>query len=203
MRIHMIRHGEVDNPRHVVYERLPGYHLSHRGQAMARAVAKFVATAPDMATVGALYSSPLERAQETAHPIADKLDLPIVTDDRLIEAGNEFRGTRPGQGEGSLFRHGHFALLRNPFRPSWGEPYAHIAERMTSAVADIRHAEAGHDVVVVSHQTPIWVLRLALEGRHLWHSPSSRRCALASMTTFEFDGDSLVSVLYRQPAAQL
>jgi broad specificity phosphatase PhoE len=55
--VHLLRHGEVENPAGIIYGRLPGYHLSANGRAMARAAADFFAERP----VVALFCSPLER----------------------------------------------------------------------------------------------------------------------------------------------
>ncbi|HEV2932609.1 MAG TPA: histidine phosphatase family protein, partial [Streptosporangiaceae bacterium] len=117
--VHLLRHGEVDNPHGIIYGRLPGYHLSANGRMMAEAAADYFADRP----VVALFSSPLERALETAGPVAERLGLPIVTDDRLIESWNHFEGLKFGVGDGSLRRPAHWPHLVNPFRPSWGEPY--------------------------------------------------------------------------------
>ena len=59
----------------------------------------------------------------------------MATDDRLIEAGNVFEGKTFGVGDGSLRKPEHWVHLRNPLRPSWGEPYVEIAERMLAAIA--------------------------------------------------------------------
>ena len=128
--VHLLRHGEVHNPEKVLYGRLPGYRLSETGEAMALAAAEWLADKG----LSHVLSSPLERAQQTAAPIAGKLDLPIETDDRLIEAGNAFEGLRVGVGDGALRSPQHWWKLRNPFRPSWGEPYVEIAARMLAAV---------------------------------------------------------------------
>jgi broad specificity phosphatase PhoE len=87
--------------------------------------------------------------------------------------------------------------------PSWGEPYRVIAERMTAALYAARDAAAGHEAVCVSHQLPIWTLRMALSGRRLWHDPRRRQCALASLTSFHFDDDRLTGISYAEPAAHL
>jgi broad specificity phosphatase PhoE len=197
--VHLLRHGEVHNPRGVLYGRLPGYGLSERGHAMARRVADTVADR-DIVHVG---SSPLQRAQETAAPVAEKLGLEIVTDDRVIEAGNVFEGLTLGVGAGSLAHPRHWKHLRNPFRPSWGEPYAEQVVRIREAMDDVADEVAGHEAVIVSHQLPIWVTRLAVEGRRLWHDPRKRECSLASLTTFTYEDDAIVSVAYSEPAADL
>jgi broad specificity phosphatase PhoE len=197
--VHLLRHGEVHNPRGVLYGRLPGYGLSERGHAMARRVADTVADR-DIVHVG---SSPLQRAQETAAPVAEKLGLEIVTDDRVIEAGNVFEGLTLGVGARSLAHPRHWKHLRNPFRPSWGEPYAEQVVRIREAMDDVADEVAGHEAVIVSHQLPIWVTRLAVEGRRLWHDPRKRECSLASLTTFTYEDDAIVSVAYSEPAADL
>ena len=194
--VHLLRHGEVHNPEKVLYGRLPGYRLSETGEAMALAAAEWLAD-KDLTRV---VSSPLERAQQTAAPIAGKLDLPVEIDDRLIEAGNAFEGLRVGVGDGALRSPQHWWKLRNPFRPSWGEPYVEIAARMLAAVEAARDAARGAAVVCVSHQLPIWTLRLHLEGRRYAHDPRRRQCGLASVTSLTYDGDRFVGLSYAEPA---
>ena len=194
--IHLLRHGEVDNPHGIIYGRLPGYHLSASGRAMADAAADYFAGR----AVVALFCSPLERAQETARPVAERLGLPIVTDDRLIESWNHFEGQRFGVGDGSLRHPVHWPYLANPFRPSWGEPYRQVAVRVQAAVETAREAAAGREAVCVTHQLPIWVTRRAAEGHRLWHNPAMRECALGSVTSFTYSGDQLTGVSYTVPA---
>jgi len=194
--VHLLRHGEVDNPHGIIYGRLPGYRLSANGCAMAEAAADFFAGR----AVVALFSSPLERAQETARPVAERLGLPIVTDDRLIESWNHFEGLKFGVGDGSLRHPAHWPHLANPFRPSWGEPYRDVAARMQSMMETARKAAAGQEAVCVTHQLPIWVTRRAAEGRRLWHNPAIRECALGSVTSFTYSGDRLAGVSYTVPA---
>jgi broad specificity phosphatase PhoE len=150
-----------------------------------------------------VVSSPLERAQETAAPPAARLGVPVATDERLIEAGNVFEGKTFGVGDGSLRRPEHWVHLRNPFRPSWGEPYAQISARMLGAIATARDAARGHEALAVSHQLPIWTARSYATGRRLWHDPRKRQCSLASLTSFTYRGDDLVSVSYEEPARDL
>lgn len=198
-KVHLLRHAEVQNPDGVLYGRLPGYRLSELGHAMARRVAETVGGRD----ITHLVASPLERAQETARPIADKLGLDVVTDDRVIEAANVFEGLMFGVAEGALRYPRHWKHLRNPFRPSWGEPYADVAARMRAAADDAAAAARGHEAVIVSHQLPIWVLRLSVEGRRLWHHPGRRECALASLTTLTFEDGEIVAVGYHEPTADL
>lgn len=197
--IHLLRHGEVENPRGILYGNLPNFHLSELGRAMAERAAKAV-TDRDIAR---LVSSPLERARETAAPVATALKLPIATDDRLVEPTNEFEGEKFGVGDASFRKLATWRRLRNPFRPSWGEPYRKIVVRMLAAMADARAAVEGREAVLVSHQLPIWTVRRYVEGRPLWHDPRRRRCTLASLTSFTYDGERIVSVEYAEPAADL
>jgi broad specificity phosphatase PhoE len=194
--VHLLRHGEVHNPDHVIYGRIPGFHLSEDGRMMAKAAADFLAGRD----ITALFSSPLERARETAEPLAAQLGLEVTTDDRLIEPWNHFEGLTFGVGDGSLRRMEHWWALRNPFRPSWGEPYQQVASRVLAAMATARDAARGHEAVCVSHQLPIWVTRRQVEGRRLWHHPSHRECSLGSVTSFTYEGDKITGVTYAEPA---
>jgi broad specificity phosphatase PhoE len=197
--VHLLRHGEVDNPMKVLYGRLPGYHLSPLGRKMAERIAESVV---DRKIVH-LGASPLERAQETSLPIATTFGMPVVTDERLIEAGNIFEGQKFGLGDGALRHPSAWWHLRNPLRPSWGEPYRDIVVRMLAAMGDARKAAEGREALLVSHQLPIWTVRSYVEGRRLWHDPRKRQCTLASLTSFVYDGDRIVSVEYSEPAADL
>jgi len=197
--VHLMRHGEVENPTGVLYGRLPGYHLSELGRRMADRVAEHL-SGRDIVHVGA---SPLERAQETAEPIAKAHGLDIVTDERLIEAANVFQGKTFGVGDGALRRPENWKHLVNPFKPSWGEPYVDQVIRMMGALNAARDAARGHEAVLVSHQLPIWIVRSYVERRRLWHDPRKRQCTLASLTSFTFQGDKIVSVGYSEPARDL
>lgn len=197
--VHLLRHGEVDNPAGILYGRLPGYHLSELGQQMAERVAKTVASRD----ITHLVASPLERAQETARPSAEALDLDIVTDERVIESTNVFEGKRFGPGDGALRRPSTWQHIYNPFRPSWGEPYKDVVVRMLAAMHDAREAAAGHEAMVVSHQLPIWIVRSFIEGRRLFHDPRKRECSLASLTSFTYADDRVTVVAYSEPAADL
>jgi broad specificity phosphatase PhoE len=194
--VHLVRHGEVENPGGVLYGRIPGFRLSKAGREMATLAARALAGRD----VVLMRSSPLERATETAEPIAAAFNLDMTTDERLIEPWNAFEGLTFGVGDGSLLRPRHWLQLRNPFRPSWGEPYAETAARVFDALADARDKAAGHEAVLVSHQLPIWVTRRAIEGRRLWHRPDRRLCALASVTSVVYRGNEVDYVEYREPA---
>jgi broad specificity phosphatase PhoE len=195
--VHLLRHGEVHNPEGLLYGRLPGYRLSERGREQAELVAKALAGA-DLAAV---VASPLQRAQETAAPVAEAHGLVVGIDEGLLEAGNRFQGMSVGVGDGALRNPRYWPWLRNPFTPSWGEPYREIANRMLGAVHRARGLAEGREVLCVSHQLPIWTLRRFVTGQRLWHDPRNRQCGLASLTSLVFDGARLTQVRYTEPAA--
>lgn len=198
--VHLLRHGEVHNPQGVLYGRRDGFHLSELGNRMAQRIAD---TVGDRDIVH-LRSSPLERAQETAAPLAALRGLTPVLDPRVIESANKFEGISFGAGamtfvkRPTLLRH-----MYNPFTPSWGEPYDDIAARMLAAVYDARDEARGHEAVVVSHQLPIWTTRLFVEKKSYLHHPKKRQCTLCSLTSLHFDGDRLTRVSYSEPAGDL
>lgn len=197
--VHLVRHGEVDNPGRVLYGRMPGFKLSALGVQMADLTAAYLG---DRDLVH-LVSSPLERAQETIEPLAEAAHLPVTLDDRVIEADNDFEGLTVGAKPQQLLHPKFWPKLVNPIKPSWGEPYVQIAERMRAAIGDARRAAEGHEAVIVSHQLPVWIARLDAEGQRLCHLPTRRECSLASVTSLTFRGSDLSMVTYSEPAASL
>jgi broad specificity phosphatase PhoE len=198
--VHLVRHGEVHNPDGILYGRMPGFHLSELGRRMAQAAADDLAARGR--EVSAVVASPLQRTQESAAPIAAAFTRDIETDARLIEPANHFEGTVMKR---ALRRPANWPWLVNPLRPSWGEAYRSIEKRMLAAVNDAfdRSAGRGGDVVLVSHQLPIWVAHLSVAGEKLVHDPRDRRCALSSITTFERREGTLVEVGYADPSFAL
>lgn len=198
--IHFIRHGEVHNPEKILYGLLPGWQLSDRGKQMAEVIAQWSKSL----NLGAIHASPLQRAQETVAPIIKLHNLKLTTDKDLIEASNIFEGKKFELGSGVLKHPKSWRYLYNPWRPSWGEPYDQIINRMLKALFAARDSAAGKDAICVSHQLPIWILRSAVEGRRLIHDPRKRECTLASVTSFELDNEGMISnVSYSEPAKHL
>jgi broad specificity phosphatase PhoE len=197
--VHLLRHGEVYNPEGVLYGRLPGYRLSDLGEQMAQRAADALSSHD----IAAVIASPMERAQQTAEPIARVHGHEIATEPLAIEADNIFEGQRVSVGDGVLRQPTTWRHLWNPFKPSWGEPYDEVAARMRQAVLNAKELADGREAVLVSHQLPIWIARLDAEGRRLWHDPRSRQCTLASLTSLTFDDDDLVSITYSEPARDL
>ena len=198
--IHFVRHGEVHNPEKILYGLQPGWRLSERGQQMAQVIAQW---SKDL-NLGAIHASPLQRAQETVAPIIKQHNLPLTSDVNLIEASNIFEGKKFELGSGVLKHPKSWRYLWNPWRPSWGEPYEQLINRMLKGLFAARDAAAGKDAICVSHQLPIWILRSSIEGRRLIHDPRKRQCTLASVTSFRLDNDGMIeSVSYSEPAKHL
>lgn len=168
---------------------------------MAQAAADLLVA--DARPIGLLVSSPLERTQQSAAPIAAAFGLQPVLDARVIEPSNLFEGMRLRGKGGALRDPGQWLKLRNPARPSWGEPYVDIRERMFGAMIDHLKATDAGDLVIVSHQNPIWITHRAVAGLPLMHNAASRRCALSSITSFELTNTGWLEVDYREPAAAL
>lgn len=199
--VHLLRHGEVQNPTGVLYGRAAGYGLSQRGHRMAQRVAdSLVEHGNDIASVTA---SPLLRAQQTAAPIAAAYQLPILVDERVIEAANHFEGTKFGVGDSNPLLPKHWRYLWNPLRPSWGEPYTSQVARVLQAVAWAASQVPGREALIVAHQLPIWSARSALEGWPLAHDPRKRQCSLASLTSISITDGRISGVDYSEPAKDL
>jgi broad specificity phosphatase PhoE len=71
---------------------------------------------------------------------------------------------------------------------------------MLAMMETARETAAGQEAVCVSHQLPIWVARRMAERKRLWHNPTSRECALGSVTSFTYAGDQLTGIYYTVPA---
>jgi broad specificity phosphatase PhoE len=204
--LHLVRHGEVFNPDRVLYGRLPSFGLSELGHEMAASAATELASRGR--TVSRLIASPLQRTQESAAPVARELGLPIDLDERVIEPANAFEGKRMRGADSALKDPANWRYLVNPLRPSWGEAYRSIASRMRAAMTDAALSVDGGDVVIVSHQLPIWMVHRDVAKKPLFHDPRARRCALSSITTLELIDPArpelgFVEVGYADPAAPL
>lgn len=195
--VRLVRHGEVHNPAGVLYGRLPEFHLSDRGRAMARLAAESL----EGHDIRRIVASPLTRTRESAAPWVELYGRELEIDERLIEPSNVFEGVnirRAVRANPLLARH-----FRNPWRPSWGEPFTSVADRMMAAVRDAHASVAGGEVVLVSHQLPIWMVARTVQRKPLATDPRTRRCALSSITTLAFRDGAFVEVDYEEPAAAL
>jgi len=164
-RYHLVRHGEVVNPDHLVYSSLPGFALSKTGRREALATAARLAPH----RVAAVVASPLLRARQTAAHIGAEHGVPVGIDERLTEwrlaidwAGiiwEELPCHRPGELE---------AYLDHPWDlPFSPESLDELAARGAELARELDARYPDGDVVVVSHQDPVQSARLLLAGRSL------------------------------------
>ena len=195
-RLHLVRHGEVFNPERVLYGRIPGYRLSVEGRRMARAAAEHIQSL--QRPIGALISSPLQRAKESSQPFTELFGLTPVIDERIIEPTNIFEGKRVKR---AVLNPLVWPKLLRPSVPSWGEPYESIATRVIAAMNDVWDDTESGDIVMVSHQSPIWITHLKIAGEPMKHKSWNRRCNLSSVTSFERDENGTWrEVAYAEPA---
>jgi broad specificity phosphatase PhoE len=165
----LVRHGTTPTTGKVLPGRAPGLHLAELGQAQAEAVAaRLVAATPP---VTAIYASPLERAQETAAPLAAAQGLAVITDERLHETdvgawtGMPLnRVVRKREWRGLLARAGDFTFPE-------GESVQGMRERMRSFAIEMASRHPGERICAFSHADPIKTvvldaLGMGLDGLH-------------------------------------
>jgi broad specificity phosphatase PhoE len=163
---------------------------------MARQAAEFVRGLDR--PIAALVASPLQRTRESAEPFTEIFGIEPVIDERVIEPTNVFEGRRMVR---ALMNPWNWRHLSRPALPSWGEPYNEVIARMNQAMTEAWEKAEGGDVVIVSHQLPIWVTHLAVAGQSTRHDPRDRRCALSSVTSFEMVDGTWSEVSYAEPAS--
>lgn len=197
--VHLVRHGEVYNPDKILYGRLPGWHLSERGQRQAAATASSF----EGHDIRYFACSPLQRTQETSRPFTEVIGTKPILDEDLLEAGNSFEGLHIKGIDSALWNPKYWPRLRRPSIPSWGEPYDEIADRMFHAIERAREAAEGAEAVLVTHQLCIIAAQRRARYLKLAHNPATRQCDLASVTSLVFVGDTIVDVRYSEPAGHL
>ena len=161
MAAYLIRHGEVENPDHVVYADLPGFALSQRGRAQASAAGRYLAPR----SVALIVTSPLERAVETAELLAGEIRAAVVTDDRLFEWRLSSRWAGVGWDDLPEVCPGELeAYLAHPYHLDFApESLASVAARVAECVRQWVAQTAGN-IAFVSHQDPIHAGWLHLTG---------------------------------------
>ncbi|WP_269078265.1 histidine phosphatase family protein [Ferrimicrobium acidiphilum] len=177
----LVRHGTTPTTGKILPGRAAGLHLSDYGRQQANAVAEQLPAR--FGTVSAIFTSPLERAQETAQPLSQRLKQAAVIEPRLIEC--DF-GEWTGATLTKLYRKPAWRDLMaqaGNFRFPGGESIREVLERMTNLIDTIRSEHAGETVVGFTHADPIKILATDALGMHVdqMHRIS---VATASMTTF-------------------
>lgn len=175
-----VRHGRVENPGHVVYARLPGFHLAEDGRAAAGELAAELAAAP----VAAVVSSPLDRALETAEILAAPHGLAVEIDDRLIEWG--FWVGWQGLPWSRIRERDPEALDRyaaDPESVGGDDRLVDAGGRVLSWAAEAERAHGGGLVLGVSHEAPLAAAMLTAAGEGLgeFHAASVPHLALVRL----------------------
>ena len=184
-RIDLVRHGHVENPQRKVYGRLPGWRLSAEGREEARATAAHLRDRP----IVRIYTSPLERAQETAAAIASACGAPVEIEEALIESAlgahwegmkwAEVRSTRLPELDAYLHRPNEVDFVDEPFEA--------LGERMARALRAIASRHPGQEVAAVSHGDPIKAALCTLRGLPI-STLHERRVRTGGLVALELDG---------------
>ncbi len=151
-RILLIRHGMNDLlVAHRLGGRLPGIHLNAEGQAQAQALGARLAGTP----LAAVYSSPMERALETAEPVAAAHGLPVIQVEGLYETDcGEWAG-QPVEDVNKLELWRQIQFYPSGVRFPGGESVVEAQARMVAALEQLRAAHPGQTIAAVSHSDPI------------------------------------------------
>ena len=161
----LVRHGETPTTGTVLPGRAPGLHLSERGRAQAEHVAERLAGL----SISALYSSPLERARETAEPAVAGTGLVVTLDDGLLECDvGDWTGAALAELSGLPQWQ---TVQHNPsaFRFPNGESFPQMQARIVDSLEAFRTAHAGGVIVCFSHADPIKAAVAHTLGTHLDH----------------------------------
>ncbi len=172
----LIRHGLTPTTGTVLPGRAPGLHLSPDGEAQAEGVADRIAALGQPATEAgrrlrtplvAVYTSPLERAAETAKPIARRLGLRVRTERGLSECDfGEWTGARLSQ---LAKKPSWVEVQRRPvgFRFPGGESFLEMQSRMVETLGRLVDRHPGAVIAAVSHADPIKAALATAAGIHL------------------------------------
>ena len=160
----LVRHGQTPTTGKILPGRAAGLHLADAGVQQAHRVAERIAELP---RIDAIYASPLERARETAAPIAKALKQRVKIDKGLLEC--DF-GDWTGAELGKLMKKPEWSTVQkapSTFRFPNGESFTEMQTRMVTALDRIRAAHPGGTVVCVSHADPIKAAVAHAMGTHL------------------------------------
>jgi probable phosphomutase (TIGR03848 family) len=188
----LVRHGQTATTGKVLPGRARGLHLSDKGRTQAEAVAERLGVLP---RIDAIYSSPLERARETAAAIARVRGLAVRIERGLLEGDI---GAWTGSSIKRLARRPEWAVVqRHPagFRFPGGESFVEMQARVDAAVRRLVARHPGRTIVAVSHADPIRVLLAHVLGapldlfQRIMIAPAS-----VSAVVFRHDGTSVLTV---------
>jgi probable phosphoglycerate mutase len=160
----LVRHGQTPSTGKILPGRAPGLHLADVGQQQAERAAARLA---ELDTVDAVYTSPLERARETAAPIGKARGLRPIVERGLLEC--DF-GEWTGAELAKLVKLPEWSTVQrapSTFTFPGGESFSAMQHRIVSAVDKLRAAHPGGTIVCVSHADPIKAAVAHALGTHL------------------------------------
>jgi probable phosphoglycerate mutase len=160
----LVRHGQTPTTGKVLPGRAPGLHLADEGLQQARRAAERIA---ELTTVDAIYASPLERARETAAPIAAARALKVQVDKGLLEC--DF-GDWTGAELKKLMKLPEWRTVQqapSTFTFPGGESFTAMQSRIVGAIDRLRAQHPGGVIVCVSHADPIKAAVAHAMGTHI------------------------------------
>jgi broad specificity phosphatase PhoE len=192
--LHLVRHGQVENPQKIVYGRQRGWRLSDRGREEAEAVARHLGARP----LARVYTSPLERAMQTATVIAGACGGEVEPREDLVESllCSPWEGMRWRDVRASRSREWARYLFRPHEICDVAEDLEALARRMAAALRAIAEAHPGEQVVVVSHGDPLKAGVLALTGGDL-HDLHRNPVPTGGLVSLEYAGTAPARILER------
>lgn len=200
--LYLLRHGDVHNPDHILYGRMPNFGLSKTGRDQASAAGKALADKP----MTALYASPMQRAQETATLIKDAHSAvyEVNTDERLNEVYTPFDGTPHAELEKTNFD------IYSGTEPPHEQPLD-VRRRVREWIAEMREKHAGQAIAAVSHGDIVVTMflfaqryqgtdigRLQLSGLGL-PEPYPATASISVLSYHSDDPDEVPDYLYMKP----
>ena len=181
--IYYVRHAGFENPARIVPGRIPGYHLSAEGKKKAEKVGEYFKNRP----IKQIYTSPLERAYETANIITKSLPNSKISHVYELTEVDMIHWQAYKLEE--LFTNNYYeAFLNDPQTNEVPENLNQLAARLEKFTRDLCQKYPREEIVCVSHLYPILALKLSLEGKPLTILKSYDLNA-GSLITFEFSPD--------------
>lgn len=197
-RIFLVRHGEVRNPKKIIYGYLP-LPLSPKGEKEARRAGLFL----KHKNIAVIFASPMKRTQETAKIIKKAIGgkVKIITDKNLRESGfGHFTQGLTTQQAREKYPKQRLLYNRQPAKLKDGESLAQMASRMQGVISGGIKKYPGQDLIFVSHRDPILAVLLKISKRSFNDLHKVKPiCATGSVCEVWSVGKKLVNKTYLAP----